>query len=324
MKSSMQVLVIGGTGTLGRQIAKRAIDEGYKVRCLVRRPRSASFLQEWGCEMSRGDLLNQDDIEYALDGIDAVIDASTSRPDDPRSVYDTDWEGKLNLFRACENKGVKRIVFLSLLAAEKYRNIPLMDIKYCTELFLEASSFDYTIFQGVAFMQGVISQFAIPVLNNEPVWISGNPSQIAYMNTQDMARFAVSALSCPQSIRKSFPLVGPKAWKAYDLVSLCESCSKKKAKILKVSPTVISIAQSVVSFFEGTLNVSERLAFSELSGNGETLDAEMQETYKLFGFNESDTTKMEAYIEEYYSMILKKINEFGIDLDLEEKKKFPI
>ena len=50
MNSTMQVLVIGGTGTLGRQIAKNAIDAGHKVRCMVRKPKAASFLQEWGCE----------------------------------------------------------------------------------------------------------------------------------------------------------------------------------------------------------------------------------------------------------------------------------
>ena len=88
----MQVLVIGGTGTLGRQIAKNAIDAGHKVRCMVRKPKSASFLQEWGCELTRGNLLNKDDIEYALDGVDAVIDAATSRPDDPLSVYEIDWD----------------------------------------------------------------------------------------------------------------------------------------------------------------------------------------------------------------------------------------
>ena len=59
----MQVLVIGGTGTLGRQIAKNAIDAGYKVRCMVRKPKAASFLQEWGCELTRGNLLNKADIE---------------------------------------------------------------------------------------------------------------------------------------------------------------------------------------------------------------------------------------------------------------------
>jgi uncharacterized protein YbjT (DUF2867 family) len=41
MTDPMQVLVVGGTGTLGRQIAKQAIDAGHKVRCVVRSPRKA-------------------------------------------------------------------------------------------------------------------------------------------------------------------------------------------------------------------------------------------------------------------------------------------
>ena len=45
MNSTMQVLVIGGTGTLGRQIAKNAIDAGHKVRCMVRKPKAASFFK---------------------------------------------------------------------------------------------------------------------------------------------------------------------------------------------------------------------------------------------------------------------------------------
>ena len=46
----MKILLVGATGTLGRQIAKQAIEDGHEVRCFVRNPRKASFLQEWGCE----------------------------------------------------------------------------------------------------------------------------------------------------------------------------------------------------------------------------------------------------------------------------------
>ena len=143
-----------------------------------------------------------------------------------------------------------------------------MDIKYCTERLLADSSLDYTILQGVAFMQGLISQYAIPVLESQNVWISATPADIAYMNTQDMALFAVSALERPQTIRKSFPVVGPRAWKAEEVVELCEkTCKKSKSsKILEVSPFLIGFGKALVSFFEAAQNVSDRLAFSEVTG----------------------------------------------------------
>jgi uncharacterized protein YbjT (DUF2867 family) len=125
----MQVLVIGGTGTLGRQIARRALDAGHQVRCMVRSPRKAAFLQEWGCELTRGDLLEPASLDYALEGQEVVIDAATTRPTDEASIYAIDWQGKLNLLNACEKADVKRFIFVSLLDAEKHRSVPLMDIK---------------------------------------------------------------------------------------------------------------------------------------------------------------------------------------------------
>ncbi|CAI8180958.1 MAG: NAD(P)H-binding protein [Prochlorococcus sp.] len=320
----MQVLVVGGTGTLGRQIASRAIDAGHQVRCMVRAPRKAAFLQEWGCELTRGNLLEPESIDYALEGVDAVIDAATSRPNDPKSVYVTDWDGKLNLLRACERAGVKRFVFLSLLAAEQHRDVPLMDIKFCTEKLLSESSFDYTILQGVAFMQGVIGQFAIPVLEDQTVWVSGgNPTAVAYMNTQDMARFAVAALDRQETIRRSFPVVGPKAWTNEEVVDLCEKAANKKAKLIRVSPFLIGLTEKIVSFFESTVSVGERLAFAQVVGGGTALDAPMDDTYAAFGLDPSETTKLESYIREYYATIMKRLREMDVELDQEAKKKLP-
>ena len=321
----MQVLVVGGTGTLGRQIAKSAIESGHSVRCMVRTPRKASFLQEWGCEITQGDLLDIESIKYSLKGVDAVIDAATSRPDDPKSVFDTDWDGKLNLYRACDQSGVKRVVFMSLLGAEDNRSVPLMDIKYCTESLLKASDLDYTILQGVAFMQGVIGQFAIPILESQTVWVSTDPAKIAYMNTQDIAKFAVAALKREQTIRKIYPVVGPKAWEASDVIKLCEKSSgkDKPSKVLTVSKFLIGLAKDVVSFFEYSLPVADRLAFSEVTSGGQCLDASMNETYEDFGLDPSKTSTLEAYIEEYYSIIIKRMKELEIDVDKEEKRRVP-
>jgi uncharacterized protein YbjT (DUF2867 family) len=267
--------------------------------------------------------LEPDSLDYALDGVDAVIDAATSRPGDPQSIYESDWDGKLNLLKACDRANVKRFVFLSLLGAHRYRDVPLMDIKACTENLLEASDFDYTILQGAAFMQGVISQFAIPVLESQTVWVSGSPTAIAYMNTQDMARFAVAALERPETVRGTFPVVGPKAWNTGQLVQLCERCSDKTARVFRVQPILIKLMQGVASFFEPAVNVAERLAFADVTGGGQALDAPMKSSYAAFGLDESETTDMESYIREYYDTILKKLREMEADLDKDAKKKLP-
>ena len=317
----MKILLVGATGTLGRQIAKQAIEEGHEVRCFVRNPRKASFLQEWGCELTKGNLLNSGDIDYALQDIEVVIDTATGRPEDSKSIYETDWDGKLNLFNACESKKIKRVIFLSILLTEKFRNVPLMDVKYCTEKLLEKSNFDYTIFKCAAFMQGVISQFAIPVLDSQAVWMSGTPTKVAYMNTQDMAKIVVSSINKPKSYKLSLPLVGPRAWDSDEVISLCEKYSNKKAKIFRVSPFLIKTTQNVVSFFQDALNVSERLAFAEVTSSGVPLDADMSNTYEVLELKKEDSTSLENYIKEYYQQILKRLKEMEADLNIEEKKR---
>lgn len=317
----MNLLVVGATGTLGRQVARCALDRGYRVRCLVRNQTKAAFLKEWGAELVKGNLCDAKTLPPALEGIEAVIDAATTRATDSLSIKQVDWEGKVNLIKAVKAAGVEKFIFFSILNAEKYPNVPLMDIKRCTELFLAETDLNYTILRPCGFMQGLISQYAIPILDNQSVWIAGESTPIAYMNTQDIAKFAIRALEVPETARKSFPVVGNRAWTSEEIISLCEKLSGREAKIFRVPLGLLRFMRQTTRFFQWTQNVSDRLAFAEVLASGNPLDAPMDEVYQLFGLDREQTTTLESYLQEYFSRILTKLKELGYDKDKNKKKE---
>ena len=74
----------------------------------------------------------------------------------------------------------------------KNPSIPLIDLKLKLEKELAASGINYTIFQCSGFFQGLISQYALPVLENETIWLQGDSAPTAYLDTQDAAKAVVT------------------------------------------------------------------------------------------------------------------------------------
>ncbi|AFY49328.1 putative nucleoside-diphosphate sugar epimerase [Nostoc sp. PCC 7524] len=313
----MTLLIVGATGTLGRQVARRAIDEGYKVRCLVRSAKKAAFLKEWGAELVRGDLCYPETLTAALEGVTAVIDVATSRATDSLTIKQVDWQGQVALIQAAQAAGVERFIFFSIIDADKYPEVPLMEIKRCTELFLAESGLNYTILRLAGFMQGLIGQYGIPILEGQPVWVTGESSPVAYMDTQDIAKFAVRALSVPATEKQTFPVVGTRAWSAEEIINLCERLSGKEAKVRRMPINLLRTVRRIARFFQWGLNVADRLAFTEVLASGNPLNAPMDEVYQVFGLEKEQTTTLEGYLQEYFSRIMKKLKE----LDYEKTKK---
>ncbi|MEO1145305.1 MAG: SDR family oxidoreductase [Cyanobacteria bacterium J06638_22] len=305
----MTLLIVGATGTLGRQIAKHALDEGHTVRCLVRSFRRASFLKEWGAELIPGDLLYPETLPAALEGVTAVIDASTARPTDSATLRQVDWDGKVSLIQATKKAGVERFIFFSILNADQYPHVPLMEIKRCTELFLAEAGLDYTVLRTAGFLQGLIGQYAIPILEKQAVWVMGNTSPIAYIDTQDLAKFAVRSLAVPETVGQTYPVVGTRAWSAYEIIRLCERLSGQEAKIWRMPSPLLKGVQATARFFEWGLDLADRLAFMEVIASGKPLTAEMAQTYETFGLSANDMTKLESYLQEYFNRIMRKMKE---------------
>ncbi|CAN6685175.1 unnamed protein product [Malus baccata var. baccata] len=205
------ILVVGATGTLGRQIVRRALDEGYDVRCLVRpRPAPADFLRDWGATVVNADLSKPETIPATLVGIHTIIDCATGRPEEP--IKKVDWEGKVALIQCAKAMGIQKFVFYSIHNCDQHPEVPLMEIKYCTEKFLQDSGINHIIIRLCGFMQGIIGQYAVPILEEKSVWGTDAPTRIAYMDTQDVARLTFIALRNEKVNGKLLTFAGPRAW----------------------------------------------------------------------------------------------------------------
>ncbi|KAI3774035.1 hypothetical protein L1987_48578 [Smallanthus sonchifolius] len=302
------IMVIGATGTLGRQVVRRALDEGYDVRCLVRpRPAPADFLRDWGATVVNGDLSKPETIPATLVGVHTIIDCATGRPEEP--IKTVDWEGKVALIQCAKAMGIQKYVFFSIHNCDKHPEVPLMEIKYCTEKFLQESGINHVVIRLCGFMQGLIGQYAVPILEEKSVWGTDAPTRIAYMDTQDIARLTFIAIRSEKVNGKLLTFAGPRAWTTQEVITLCERLAGQDANVTTVPVSVLKFTRQLTRCFEWTNDVADRLAFSEILTSDTVFSVAMNETYELLGVDQKDILTLEKYLQDYFTNILKKLKD---------------
>jgi len=319
----MSLLVIGGTGTLGRQVVLQALTKGYKVRCMVRNFRRANFLKEWGAELVYGDLSIPETIPPCFQGITAVIDTSTSRPSDLDALKKVDWDGKQILLESAKAANIKRFIFCSTQNSEQFDNIPLMEMKQGIEVKLKESEIPYTIFRLSGFYQGLIEQYAIPILENLPIWVTNENTSVAYMDTQDIAKFCLRALQLPETENKTYMLGGPKGWVSSEIISLCEQLAGQTAKVNQVPVFVLKLMSNIFGFFEWGQNISDRLAFAEILNIESNFSKSTFEIYKTFKVDSNEVIQLDDYFLEYFIRLLKRLRDINFE-DVQKQKNLII
>jgi uncharacterized protein YbjT (DUF2867 family) len=319
----MSLLIVGATGTLGRQIVLQALTKGYPVKCLVRNFRKANFLKEWGAELIYGDLSIPETIPPCFQGITAVIDASTSRPSDLDIVKIVDWDGKLALIEAAKAAKVKRFIFCSTQNLDKFSNIPLMKMKQGIEIKLKQAQIPYTIFRLTGFYQGLIEQYAIPILENLPIWVTNENTCVSYMDTQDIAKFCLKSLQLPNTENKTFFLGGPKGWVSSEIINLCEQLAGQSAKVNQIPLFILKIITKFLGFFEWGQNISDRLAFVEILNVENDFSKLTFDLYKTFKVKSNEINKLDDYFLEYFIRLLKRLRDINFE-DIQKQKNLII
>lgn len=319
----MSLLVIGGTGTLGRQIVLQSLTKGYKVRCLVRNFRRANFLKEWGAELVYGDLTRPETIPPSFKGITAIIDASTSRANELEALKKVDWEGKLCLIEAAKVANIKRFIFFSAQNVEQFESIPLMKVKNGIEMKIKKSGIPYTIFRLTGFYQGLIEQYAIPILENLPIWVTNENTYISYMDTQDIAKFCLRSLQIPHTTNQTFGLSGSKGWVSSEIITLCEQLAGQQAKVQKIPLFLLQFVSRLFGFFEWGQNISDRLAFAEILNTENQFSSSTVDLYEVFKIDPSEVIQLDDYFLEYFIRLLKRLRDINFE-DVQKQKNLII
>ncbi|KAK9665001.1 hypothetical protein RND81_14G083400 [Saponaria officinalis] len=63
-----------------------------------------------------------------------------------------DWGGKVALIQCAKAMGIQKSVFFSIHNCDKHPEVPLMEIKYCTEKFLQDSGLNHVTIRLCGFM----------------------------------------------------------------------------------------------------------------------------------------------------------------------------
>ena len=115
----MRVLLTGGTGFVGGNVARALQAAGYDVRALVRTGSSTLTLRDTGIETVSGDVMDRESVARAMDGCQGLVHCAalyTFWTSDSRLLYETNVVGTSTVLREALKAGVTRCVYTSTVS----------------------------------------------------------------------------------------------------------------------------------------------------------------------------------------------------------------
>lgn len=237
-----RVLVLGGTGFVGRTLCEQLIEDGGGAARLVvpsRHPQRARAL--WmmpGLELVRADVHDEIRLTRLLLGKDAVVNLVAVLNGSEAEFRRAHVDLPRTLARACAATGVRRVVHVSALgagassAASRYQGT-----KAEGEAVLREAKLDLTVLRPSAIFGAedrLLNLFArlqslFPVMplgsadaRFQPVWVG------------DVAQAIVRSLSSREAIGRTFELAGPHVHTLEELVRLAGRWSGHERRIVRL------------------------------------------------------------------------------------------
>jgi putative NADH-flavin reductase len=106
----MKIAILGSTGFLGKVLLKKALDDGYKIRTLVRNPEKLGEFKN-SVDFIQGNIFETNKIEEIIKGTEVVISTVGPPQRNPKNPEKYKKAMK-NLVTALEKQNIKRFIHI--------------------------------------------------------------------------------------------------------------------------------------------------------------------------------------------------------------------
>lgn len=236
MPEKERILVIGGTGMLGRPVAERLRADGFTVRLLARSPEKARRLLGEGYEIVPGDVGEAESLRAAMRGVDGV---HISLKGGPRAAdYERmDHLATRQIAQAAREQGVGRVTLLSAYAvsAEK-ADTPESRAKHKGESALKAAGVPYTIFRCSWFMESL----PLFVQRQRMSLIGSQIHPLHWLAAADYAGMVSRAYRTDETRNKELYIFGPQALTMRAAMEVYTQTAAPGVKIAPISTRMLA------------------------------------------------------------------------------------
>jgi divinyl chlorophyllide a 8-vinyl-reductase len=260
----LSILLLGGTGTIGRATAQALRAEGHRVTALIRPGADAASLA--GCSLLRGQI-EPATLAAAMSGIDAVVSCLASRTGAPKDAWAVDHAANSATLKAAVAAKVRHFTLLSAICVQK----PLLDFQHAKLAFegeLQAAPLDWTIVRPTAFFKSLSGQ--VPrVAQGRPflVFADGKLTACKPISDADLGRFLALTVIDPAMRNRILPIGGPgPAITPLDQAAMLERLTGQPVRIKRVP---VALMHGIVGLLTALGTLSPRLkAKAELARIG--------------------------------------------------------
>lgn len=206
---SNNILVTGATGNVGFEVVRLLSERGYPVKAAVRSYSTSRLNLPSGVESVAFDFEQPQTFEPALRDINTLF---LVRPPAILQV-------KKYIYPAialAQAVGVERIVFLSLLGAERIAILPHAKI----EAYIKSLGLPYTFLRPSFFMQNLSTTHCQDIRDNNEIFVPAGKGKTSFIDVRDIAAVAVKVMTEPGHENKAYPLTGSEALDYYKVAEI--------------------------------------------------------------------------------------------------------